>query len=1364
MQSHNGDVELSVTLSTKGVKSDVQRIKDEIYNQVKKNGLSLHPSISEKELEKVLKEINESSDNTIELTPEIDRNKMAKAEKLFKNVVDVVNNRADDWTSAMEGLRTYQDACIQLSYAESNLHKKWIDDNFKLVDSNEKVSDSIMSLSAKQLLAYSKKRKDLMLSESNMKEALAESQPLVSPKVDVSEDDMNQALVNSNPTVEPDVYIPEETMEQAILESNPVIIPKIEIKEDDMNQALVNSNPAISPKMEFNNEAVDEAVDNVLHNTLDNIVIGGEGGSPILSEENVVDVDAITAVEYLNDLLDRLLEKQHEMVGTDKQDGEEWNKIENTIDKTLVLRDKIAKEGSNAIPDFLNQALEDRYNRTQEALKQTQEELAKSIAPTEDAENAQREFDKLIEKIYGMDTALKDGKTTAQELAFDLQKFDEGFRYSDTFADIMKTFNSLKSQFDSVVSKMHEMEILGESDSDEYKKMAERASKLADAIGIVKDDMLTMRNYGSAYEVGGDPSEYAKVEKQYNALAQRLSLLRHEQEKTAESSQKTSKKFFNYAKTVQVLSNNIKHILGSGISKIPAVFKRLTNMLKGTNRQLNRFGMSFKQILGYTLGIQGIYSLFSKLRGAITIGVTNLAKWRDGNNRANESLSTLTSSLTYMKNAWGAAFEPILTFVTPVLNILIEKIAEVANAISYMMAKLTGQSTWMKAVRVQKDYAKSLSGTGGAAKEAEQRLADYDKLVMVNTNNAGGASSANADIDDMFEEMSMDDAVDWVDDFLAKIKQAWEKADFTGIGNIIGEWLKNALDSIPWKEVQDFVKKLAHSIATLLNGFFETEGLGTTIGKTIAEALKTAFMFVNEFVHTLHWDSIGRFIADALLAIFEDEELFKEAGEAIGGTIRGFIDLVWGALNEFTQNDGFEKIGQRIADFINSVLKELNAVDEKTGLTGWEKLGQSISMSVEGLLDVLSTALGKSDWKSLANGIVQVLENINWLKIIDKLNNVASNLLKAIAKAIEGVTDEGVKGALATAIALLITGLVISVDTVTLLILAADVILGFNLGKVIGDVITGGEDSQWYKDFSFTTLILDVFGVGDKDELEKELTTNLTHAIIEALSNVKGAVEQYLGDWSIGAIILKVLTFPTTLILAVYTAAINIIINFMDIVQYATMRGYELGTKIGEWLKEKISNIKDLAIDLWEGIKLYSDDIAFWITDLWESYIVPFNDNLTLFITSIPDNVKTMANDVISFVESLLNKIISGLNSLFSSVGSIDIEVPEWATKIGLGDLSFDVPSLRQISLPRLAQGAVIPPNKEFMAVLGDQKSGVNIETPLDTMVEAFKIAMEDFGGNNNQPIVLQLDGRTIAQAVWDEDRKKYKQTRSFNY
>ena len=82
----------------------------------------------------------------------------------------------------------------------------------------------------------------------------------------------------------------------------------------------------------------------------------------------------------------------------------------------------------------------------------------------------------------------------------------------------------------------------------------------------------------------------------------------------------------------------------------------------------------------------------------------------------------------------------------------------------------------------------------------------------------------------------------------------------------------------------------------------------------------------------------------------------------------------------------------------------------------------------------------------------------------------------------------------------------------------------------------------------------------------------------------------------------------------------------------------------------------------------------------------------------------------------------------------------------GFGSLSR-APSISRISAPALARGAVIPPNKEFLAVLGDQKSGTNIETPLATMVDAFKQAMAESGGGATT-VVIQLDGKEIARST----------------
>ena len=70
------------------------------------------------------------------------------------------------------------------------------------------------------------------------------------------------------------------------------------------------------------------------------------------------------------------------------------------------------------------------------------------------------------------------------------------------------------------------------------------------------------------------------------------------------------------------------------------------------------------------------------------------------------------------------------------------------------------------------------------------------------------------------------------------------------------------------------------------------------------------------------------------------------------------------------------------------------------------------------------------------------------------------------------------------------------------------------------------------------------------------------------------------------------------------------------------------------------------------------------------------------------------------------------------------------------------------LDIPALANGAVISPNSEFLALLGDQKSGVNVETPLSTMIDAFNAALDARGGtgNSSQPIELYIDGAKFAR------------------
>lgn len=129
--------------------------------------------------------------------------------------------------------------------------------------------------------------------------------------------------------------------------------------------------------------------------------------------------------------------------------------------------------------------------------------------------------------------------------------------------------------------------------------------------------------------------------------------------------------------------------------------------------------------------------------------------------------------------------------------------------------------------------------------------------------------------------------------------------------------------------------------------------------------------------------------------------------------------------------------------------------------------------------------------------------------------------------------------------------------------------------------------------------------------------------------------------------------------------------------------------------------------------------------------------------------VHGLANTVLTIIGSLVNFIIMGLNWMIEKINSIEFDVPDWVPLIGGKSLSPSIPSIKEWSIPQLAQGAVIPPNREFLAVLGDQKSGTNIETPLSTMIDAFKQAINETGmggGRSGGDIVLQIDGKAFAR------------------
>ena len=171
--------------------------------------------------------------------------------------------------------------------------------------------------------------------------------------------------------------------------------------------------------------------------------------------------------------------------------------------------------------------------------------------------------------------------------------------------------------------------------------------------------------------------------------------------------------------------------------------------------------------------------------------------------------------------------------------------------------------------------------------------------------------------------------------------------------------------------------------------------------------------------------------------------------------------------------------------------------------------------------------------------------------------------------------------------------------------------------------------------------------------------------------------------------------------------------------------------------------------------KLFSDQYNAWkkiLSGLITFLTGVFTGDWKKAWNGVLDILKGVWNLIVGTIEGAINFIIDGINLLISALNKIHFEVPDWVPLVGGKSFGINITPVSRVSLPRLASGAVIPPNREFMAVLGDQKSGTNIETPLATMVQAFKQAMNETGGMGGRQItvVMQLDHRELGRAVYN--------------
>lgn len=409
-------------------------------------------------------------------------------------------------------------------------------------------------------------------------------------------------------------------------------------------------------------------------------------------------------------------------------------------------------------------------------------------------------------------------------------------------------------------------------------------------------------------------------------------------------------------------------------SGIP-VIKRLA----GHNKQLgDSFSGGLKSILKYGIGIRSLFVLFNKLRSAITEGIKNLAQYSD---ETNQSLSALKSSLTQLKNSLATAFAPVLNAIAPALDALIQKVSSAVSSIGMLFATLAGQSTFIRAKKVNEDYAASLNGASSASKKLQRSLMGFDEVNRLGSGNDTSGSGTPAE--DMFERVELT-GDGFLQQWAAGIRDAFLSEDWERLGSEVASGLNLGMQKIygvlNWENVGPKITYFVDAFTRTLNSL--VDGLDWPLmGRTVGAGVNTIVNTLKRFVEGIDWRNIGKSFSTGING-FVGEVDWTSLGNLLGSKFM----IAWNMLTGLVENLDFAQLGRAVAALINGAVEKIDLGTVFSSLAG---------LAV-GILDGISEALQGVDWYRIGHEVADGLKSVDW-------NAVADSLFEAIGSAIGGL-------------------------------------------------------------------------------------------------------------------------------------------------------------------------------------------------------------------------------------------------------------------------------------------------------------------------------------------------------------------------
>lgn len=385
------------------------------------------------------------------------------------------------------------------------------------------------------------------------------------------------------------------------------------------------------------------------------------------------------------------------------------------------------------------------------------------------------------------------------------------------------------------------------------------------------------------------------------------------------------------------IASSIGSALGSGLRRAGATAKSVFGSIPGYAKR------SFAKISSMGAPVTRLFERIGRsARQVFAVGamLSLLRGARDILSGIVNQDAKISGQLSTIKGNLLAAFRPLWEKVYPAVTAILNVLVAITSAIANLSAKLFGGAVSSTAALYGE--AEAIGAVGGAAASASKELGAFDEINKVDDSKGGGSGGGGG-----------------------------------------GKPTGGLLTDLSWT-MQDIYDKLMAINWELVAGRINDALLGidfVAIGNGLREGIEYIESTLSTLITGIDWEQLGRNIGSGMNALLSGDVLPNLAG-LLADWFNAKVKLFYGFVTTFD----WKGLGHSIAASINRFVKTMK----------WGEAGRAFNKFGLGVLDMILVALKETSWEDIGQGIADFIEEIEWGKWCDKIEEIITTALKGI--------------------------------------------------------------------------------------------------------------------------------------------------------------------------------------------------------------------------------------------------------------------------------------------------------------------------------------------------------------------------------